>query len=159
MAFDLRVILTKRATRAAGRISDSGAQAPPVPVLHSLHSNKKCRRARDDISNGALRDLETGTGFAAAKLSEILPAARVARFVRMTEGLALLASRMKQEEMSAVPSARDITDSSAGFCGVLHTSKGCSPGAGRVSWSKFGFPARRLRMMSYRLFGVSRTAW
>jgi hypothetical protein len=28
---------------------------------------------------------ETGTGFARAKLSEILPAARVARFVRMTE--------------------------------------------------------------------------
>jgi hypothetical protein len=29
-------------------------------------------------------DSETGTGFAGAKLSEILPAARVARFVRMT---------------------------------------------------------------------------
>src|SRR5271156_6226427 len=29
----LLVILTKRATRADGRISDSGAQAPPVPVL------------------------------------------------------------------------------------------------------------------------------
>jgi hypothetical protein len=28
---------------------------------------------------------KTGTGFAGAKLSEILPAARVARFVRMTE--------------------------------------------------------------------------
>jgi hypothetical protein len=28
---------------------------------------------------------ETGTGFAFAKLSEILPAARVARFVRMTQ--------------------------------------------------------------------------
>jgi hypothetical protein len=28
---------------------------------------------------------ETGTGFAYAKLSEILPAARVARFVRMTQ--------------------------------------------------------------------------
>jgi len=27
---------------------------------------------------------ETGTGFAGAKLSEILPSARVARFVRMT---------------------------------------------------------------------------
>jgi hypothetical protein len=27
---------------------------------------------------------ETGTGFAGAKLSEILPAARVARYVRMT---------------------------------------------------------------------------
>src|SRR5260370_37361865 len=29
---------------------------------------------------------KTGTGFAYAKLSEILPAARVARFVRMTNG-------------------------------------------------------------------------
>jgi hypothetical protein len=28
---------------------------------------------------------KTGTGFACAKLSEILPAARVARFVRMTK--------------------------------------------------------------------------
>jgi hypothetical protein len=36
-------------------------------------------------SKGALRDFETGTGFAYAKLSEILPAARVARFVRMTK--------------------------------------------------------------------------
>jgi hypothetical protein len=35
---------------------------------------------------------KTGTGFAVAKLSEILPAARVARFVRMTHGFALLAS-------------------------------------------------------------------
>jgi hypothetical protein len=34
---------------------------------------------------------ETGTGFACgAKLSEILPAARVARFVRMTQGIAAL---------------------------------------------------------------------
>jgi hypothetical protein len=31
---------------------------------------------------------ETGTGFAAAKLSEILPSARDARFVRMTRALA-----------------------------------------------------------------------
>jgi hypothetical protein len=31
------------------------------------------------------RRLGTGTGFACAKLSEILPSARVARFVRMTE--------------------------------------------------------------------------
>ncbi len=29
---------------------------------------------------------ETGTGFAGVKLSEILPAARDARFVRMTRG-------------------------------------------------------------------------
>jgi hypothetical protein len=33
--------------------------------------------------------LETGTGFAGAKLSEILPAARAARFVRMTENAKL----------------------------------------------------------------------
>src|SRR5271170_4483549 len=35
-------------------------------------------------------DSETGTGFAGAKLSEILPAARVARFVRMTKKMAAL---------------------------------------------------------------------
>jgi hypothetical protein len=34
---------------------------------------------------GALRDSKTGTGFAGAKLSEILPSARVARSVRMTQ--------------------------------------------------------------------------
>jgi hypothetical protein len=33
-----------------------------------------------------MQQLETGTGGACAPLSEILPAARVARFVRMTEG-------------------------------------------------------------------------
>jgi hypothetical protein len=43
------------------------------------------RALPEDISNGPLRDLKTGTGFADAKLSEILPAARVARFVRMTD--------------------------------------------------------------------------
>jgi hypothetical protein len=32
-----------------------------------------------------MRRLGTGTGFACAKLSEILPSARVARFVRMTQ--------------------------------------------------------------------------
>ena len=42
------------------------ASAPPVPF------------------EGPLLDFQTGTGFANAKLSEILPAARVARFVRMT---------------------------------------------------------------------------
>jgi hypothetical protein len=35
-------------------------------------------------AKGPLRDFKTGTGFAGAKLSEILPSARVARFVRMT---------------------------------------------------------------------------
>jgi primosomal protein N' len=34
---------------------------------------------------GAIAPTGTGTGFADAKLSEILPAARVARFVRMTK--------------------------------------------------------------------------
>ena len=37
-------------------------------------------------SKGALRDFKTGTGGAYAPLSEILPATRVARSVRMTEG-------------------------------------------------------------------------
>jgi hypothetical protein len=37
------------------------------------------------LSKGPLRDFKTGTGFAPAKLSEILPAGRVALFVRMTE--------------------------------------------------------------------------
>jgi len=44
-----------------------------------LHSNKN--QGRCAIS-------KTGTGFADAKLSEILPSARVARFVRMTGVLA-----------------------------------------------------------------------
>jgi hypothetical protein len=35
--------------------------------------------------------LKTGAGFADAKLSEILPSARVARFVRMTEKMPALA--------------------------------------------------------------------
>jgi hypothetical protein len=46
---------------------------------------------------GALRDSKTGTGFAGAKLSEILPSARVARFVRMTSLLALLNSESADE--------------------------------------------------------------
>jgi len=47
----------------------------------------------DGTSKGPLRDLRTGTGFADAKLSEILPTARDARFVRMTKTeLASLAS-------------------------------------------------------------------
>ena len=37
------------------------------------------------LEKGPLRDLKTGTGFADAKLSEILPTARVAHFVRMTD--------------------------------------------------------------------------
>jgi hypothetical protein len=48
--------------------------------------NKEIRRlcVRASFGKGPLRDFKTGTGFARAKLSEILPAARVARFVRMT---------------------------------------------------------------------------
>jgi hypothetical protein len=37
---------------------------------------------RDHISKGPLRDFKTGTGFAGAKLSEILHCARVARFAQ-----------------------------------------------------------------------------
>jgi hypothetical protein len=46
-------------------------------------------RAMASIRKGALRDFETGTGFAYAKLSggqKPSPAARVAHFVKMTEG-------------------------------------------------------------------------
>jgi hypothetical protein len=64
-ALSFFVILTKRATRAAGRISDSGAQAPPVTVLRRCIP-LKIRKERCAIS-------ETGTGFACAKLSEVLP--------------------------------------------------------------------------------------
>ncbi len=46
---------------------------------------REIRLPCNDISKGPLRDFKTGTDFAHAKLSEILPAARVARFVRMTE--------------------------------------------------------------------------
>jgi len=48
-------------------------------------------------ANGELRDFETGTGFAGAKLSEILPSARVARFVRMQRRLASLAAESADE--------------------------------------------------------------
>src|ERR1700693_3982437 len=49
---------------------------------------------RDHIGKRSLRDFETGPGFAGAKLSEILPAARVARFVRMTKtAFSLLSSK------------------------------------------------------------------
>jgi hypothetical protein len=44
---------------------------------------------------------ETGTGFAGAKLSEILPAARVARFVRMTNE----ARARSQSGFNALPHA------------------------------------------------------
>jgi hypothetical protein len=45
-----------------------------------------------ELGWSAARFSETGTGFACAKLSEILPSARDARFVRMTNLLAMLAS-------------------------------------------------------------------
>jgi hypothetical protein len=61
---------------------------------------------RADLSKRALRDFRTGTGFADAKLSEILPAARVARFVRMTEtALAPLAGTEKGRSLTTGPSS------------------------------------------------------
>jgi hypothetical protein len=46
-------------------ISDSFAPAKPVPVFALLPSTEDHK--------GALRDFKTGTGFAYAKLSEVLP--------------------------------------------------------------------------------------
>src|SRR5208283_4577076 len=91
----LLVILTKRATRADGRISDSGAQAPPVPVLGSASDKNQDRCA---IS-------KTGAGFAGAKLSEILPSARVARFVRMTQRLRIMPNSDRPSRYSRPPIA------------------------------------------------------
>src|SRR5260221_8462644 len=74
------VILTQRATRAAGHgfwLPDSFAQAKPVPVSENRDALLRILIGR--------QQLRTGTGGAYAPLSEILPAARVARFVRMTE--------------------------------------------------------------------------
>jgi hypothetical protein len=53
---------------------------------------------------GPLRDFGTGTGFARAKLSEILPAARVARFVRMTWGA--VACALRQDDLGVRSRAR-----------------------------------------------------
>src|ERR1700722_1395302 len=54
----------------------------------AFHSRDHSDNSKSNRSNGSakdrLRDFKTGTGFAGAKLSEILPAARAARFVRMT---------------------------------------------------------------------------
>jgi len=53
---------------------------------------KKPTRRRTASNKRALRDLKTGTGFAAAKLSEILPAARCCSLRQDdTQALALLA--------------------------------------------------------------------
>jgi len=48
------------------------ALAKPVPVLGSA-SDENLEAWCDGTSKGPLRDLRTGTGFADAKLSEILP--------------------------------------------------------------------------------------
>jgi hypothetical protein len=51
--------------------------------FQALHGRRDRRRgAYKSMERCAI--FETGTGFAGAKLSEILPSARVARFVRMT---------------------------------------------------------------------------
>ena len=81
---------------------------------------------RRDVRNGALRDFETGTGFAGAKLSEILPAARVARFVRMTEkAYAISYAVMRWKKRSAL-SARIARFSSADRRGLFTTSSAAS---------------------------------
>jgi len=52
---------------------------------------------------------ETGTGFAGAKLSEILPSARVARFVRMTQKTPALAFvRMTSSDALLAWSGRQV---------------------------------------------------
>jgi hypothetical protein len=56
-----------------------------VIIGGNLTPNPSRAGRRTGGSEGPLRDLKTGTGFAGAKLSEVLPAARVARFVRMTD--------------------------------------------------------------------------
>jgi len=56
-----------------------------TPLAQRSHRGHGGRGGPSACKKGSLRDLKTGTGFAGAKLSEILPAARDARFVRMTE--------------------------------------------------------------------------
>ena len=53
--------------------------------LEAFMAQARSEFQRAVTGRSAARFSETGTGFADAKLSEILPAARVARFVRMTE--------------------------------------------------------------------------
>src|ERR1700691_4073704 len=55
-----------------------------TPLAQRSHRGHGGRGGPSACKKGSLRDLKTGTGFAGAKLSEILPAARDARFVRMT---------------------------------------------------------------------------
>jgi hypothetical protein len=62
-------------------------------ILAWVSEFKDCAARCLHSVKGRCAIFKTGTGFADAKLSEILPAARVAPFVRMTEtALALLAS-------------------------------------------------------------------
>src|SRR5271154_4397849 len=82
-----------------GRSRGTVVEASEVAVAHVVGEDeddvrpgghKKCLD-RIGITKGlmsAARFSETGTGFAGAKLSEILPAARDARFVRMTTAAA-----------------------------------------------------------------------
>jgi hypothetical protein len=56
---------------------------------------------------GPLRDFRTGTGGAYAPLSEILPSARVARFVRMTK----------------VPTLLTVQDDKPGSCASVRMTK------------------------------------
>jgi hypothetical protein len=81
------------ASNASGRkdLGQRGASAAGsgFALLLSNENPKAC-------ANVATKDRcaisETGTGFACAKLSEVHSSHRVAQVVRMTEGLALLAS-------------------------------------------------------------------
>jgi len=108
-AADITVILAKGATRAH-RYQPNEASIASVLCHPDEASNASGRKdlgqrgvsaagsgfallLSTEITKEHCAISKTGTGFAGAKLSEILPAARVARFVRMTElQLALLAS-------------------------------------------------------------------
>jgi len=85
--------LGQRGASAAG----SGSE-----LLHPI----RIRPVRDGSNKGPLRDFKTGTGFACAKLSEILPSARVARFVRMTRALAL---SLRSDMADCARGARNLT--------------------------------------------------
>jgi hypothetical protein len=70
--------------RASGQRRASAAGSGSA----SPQSNENAARTRDNLNKGPLRDLKTGTRFADAKLSggqKPVPAARDARFVRMTD--------------------------------------------------------------------------
>src|SRR5271167_2722278 len=86
---------------------------------------------------------KTGTGFADAKLSEILPSARDARFVRMTQKIPALAfARMTQEDACACR-ANDESGGAVSLPANKHT--------GRRTVSASGRRARRVpRLRRYR---------